>query len=72
MNRDRSKGNWKQLTGQVAQQWDQLTDDDLDRMDGQHEQLGAKLIKRYSIAEEETELRLRSKSSRSNEKWPKS
>lgn len=72
MNRDRSKGQWKQLTGQVGAQWEQLDDDVLDRLEGQHEPLVAKPNKRYSIAEEEAELRLRSKSTRSNEKWPKS
>lgn len=72
MNRDRSKGNWKQLTGQVGQQWDRPTDDDLDRIDPEQEQRAGKSNKRYSIAEEEAELRLRSKSTRTDDKWPKS
>lgn len=72
MNRDRSKGNWKQRTGQIGQPWDQLSDDDLDRIDRLHEPLAEESNKRYSIAEEEAEMRLRSKSTRANDKWPKS
>jgi len=35
MNRDILEGNWKQLKGNVQKQWGQLTDDDLDVIEGQ-------------------------------------
>ena len=39
MNWDRIEGNWKQFTGKVKEQWGRLTDDDIDRMTGQRDQL---------------------------------
>jgi len=39
MNWDRIEANWKQLRGRVREQWGQLTDDDLDRVDGKRDQL---------------------------------
>jgi uncharacterized protein YjbJ (UPF0337 family) len=39
MNWDRVEGNWKQFKGQVKEKWGNLTDDDLDRVAGQREQL---------------------------------
>jgi uncharacterized protein YjbJ (UPF0337 family) len=42
MNEDRIKGNWKQFTGKIREQWGKLTDDDLDVIAGKREQfLGA-------------------------------
>jgi uncharacterized protein YjbJ (UPF0337 family) len=34
MNEDRIKGNWKQFTGKIREQWGKLTDDDLDVIAG--------------------------------------
>ena len=39
MNWDQVKGNWKQATGRVKEQWGKLTDDDLDVVAGRREQL---------------------------------
>jgi len=43
MNWDQVSGNWKQMKGKVREQWGDLTDDDLDRIDGQREQLVRRL-----------------------------
>ncbi|MCB0718293.1 MAG: CsbD family protein [Bacteroidetes bacterium] len=32
-------GNWKQLVGKVKETWGELTDDDLDKFNGQRDQL---------------------------------
>ena len=32
-------GNWKQFTGKIKETWGELTDDDLDRYEGQKAQL---------------------------------
>jgi len=34
MNKDILEGKWKQMKGQVKQQWGRLTDDRLDRISG--------------------------------------
>lgn len=64
MNDDILKGNWKQLRGKVKQWWGELTDDDLDRVDGSMEELAGKLQERYGYerdeAEREIERRLES------------
>ena len=55
MNWDRIQGNWKQLTGNAKIQWAKLTDDDLEVVAGQREQLAGKIQERYGIAKEEAE-----------------
>lgn len=39
MNWDTVKGNWKQFRGKVQEQWEELTDDDLDKIEGKRDQL---------------------------------
>ena len=34
MNWDQIQGQWKQYKGSAKQQWGKLTDDDMDRIDG--------------------------------------
>jgi uncharacterized protein YjbJ (UPF0337 family) len=50
---DRIKGNWKQFTGSVREQWGELTDDEVMRMNGEREQLVGKLQEKYGMAREE-------------------
>ena len=47
MNDDVLAGKWKQVKGNARQWWGKLTDDDLDRMTGQTEELAGKLQERY-------------------------
>jgi uncharacterized protein YjbJ (UPF0337 family) len=47
------KGKWKQLKGSVKERWGKLTDDDLDVIDGQSDQLIGKIQERYGVAREE-------------------
>lgn len=53
MNKDQWQGKWKQLTGQVKEQWGKLTDDDLDQISGNREQLEGKIQERYGVEREE-------------------
>jgi uncharacterized protein YjbJ (UPF0337 family) len=39
MDWNRIEGNWKQVKGKIKEKWGQLTDDDLDVINGQREQL---------------------------------
>ena len=52
MNSDQLKGKWKQMKGSVKQRWGKLTDDDLDVIDGQQDQLIGTIQERYGIARE--------------------
>ena len=55
MNWDRIEGNWKQFKGKVKAQWGKLTDDELDVMAGNRDQLVGKVQERYGIAKDEAE-----------------
>ena len=53
MDWNRIAGNWKQFSGTVKQKWGKLTDDDLDVIKGQREQLEGKIQERYGIAKDQ-------------------
>jgi len=53
MNSDRIEGNWKQLKGKVIEQWGKLTNDDVDKISGKHDQLVGLIQERYGIARDE-------------------
>lgn len=55
MNRDILAGDWKQLKGKVKERWGRLTDDDLDRVEGQRDQLIGKIQKVYGIERDAAE-----------------
>ena len=55
MNWDQVEGNWKQFKGKVKQQWGDLTDDDLNRIEGRQEELSGVLQKRYGKSREEAD-----------------
>ncbi len=59
MNSDRLKGDWKRMKGKVREKWGELTDDDLDIVDGRREQLAGLLQKRYGMAKDEVEKQIR-------------
>ena len=59
MNEDRIKGNWKQFTGKIREQWGKLTDDDLDVIAGKREQFLGKLQERHGIARDAAEKQLK-------------
>jgi uncharacterized protein YjbJ (UPF0337 family) len=55
MNWDRIKGNWRQVKGDVQQRWGELTNDDLDVIEGEREKLIGRIQERYGIARDEAE-----------------
>jgi uncharacterized protein YjbJ (UPF0337 family) len=55
MNWDIIEGKWREFKGQVLEQWGKLTNDDLDEIDGNREQLVGKLQQRYGYAKDEAE-----------------
>jgi len=59
MNWDQIKGNWKQFKGQARTKWGKLTNDELDVIQGNREQLVGKLQERYGIAKDKAEEQVR-------------
>jgi uncharacterized protein YjbJ (UPF0337 family) len=55
MNADVLKGKWKQMRGQVKKWWGDLTDDDLDRIEGERDKLIGRLQERYGYTRENAE-----------------
>ena len=53
MDWNRVEGNWKQAKGRVKEQWGKLTDDDLDVINGQQDQLEGLLQQRYGYAKDQ-------------------
>jgi uncharacterized protein YjbJ (UPF0337 family) len=52
MNEDIFKGKWKQLRGQIQQKWGDLTNDDLDRIQGARTEFEGLLQERYGYTRE--------------------
>lgn len=55
MNEDILAGKWKQLKGKVQQKWGDITNDDLDRINGQRAELVGILQERYGHTRAEAE-----------------
>ena len=55
MNKDIIKGKWTQLKGEVQKRWADLTDDDLQYIDGQRQYLAGKIQERYGRNKEQAE-----------------
>ena len=55
MNKDVLQGNWKQLRGRIREMWGNLTDDDLDRVNGSTEVLIGVLQEKYGYARDRAE-----------------
>ena len=58
MNWDIVKGNWKEFKGKVQEEWGELTGDELDRIEGQREQLVGLVQQKYGWAREDAEAKV--------------
>ncbi len=56
MNEDIFGGLWKQLKGQVKQQWGKLTDDDLETLGGSKDEVIGRIQERYGWEREKAEM----------------
>jgi uncharacterized protein YjbJ (UPF0337 family) len=55
MNEDILKGKWRQLKGEVKSRWGKLTDDDVDRVEGDAEKLIGRVQERYGYQRDEAQ-----------------
>ncbi len=55
MNKDIFAGNWKQLSGKIKQQWGELTDDEIAKINGKQEELLGRLQERYGYNKQQAE-----------------
>lgn len=54
-NTDILEGKWKQLKGKARQKWAELTDDDLERIAGNRDELVGILQEKYGYARADAE-----------------
>lgn len=55
MNWDQIEGKWKEMKGKARSSWGELTDDEVDEIAGNREQLIGKLQQKYGMAREKAE-----------------
>jgi len=55
MNELYAKGKWNEIKGKVKEQWGDLTDDEIDRIEGRRDQLVGIIQQRYGKARDEVE-----------------
>jgi uncharacterized protein YjbJ (UPF0337 family) len=55
MNWDEARGNWKQIKGKARQMWGDLTDDELDVIEGKREELIGQLQGKYGLSRKKAE-----------------
>ena len=58
MNWDQVQGKWRQVKGSAKTRWGKLTDDDLDVVAGQRDQLVGRIQERYGIAKDEAQIQV--------------
>jgi len=59
MNPDIIHGKWAQIKGSLKTKWGKLTDDDLNRIDGNRQNLAARLQERYGWHQDQAEREIR-------------
>jgi len=55
MNEDILKGKWRQFKGNIQERWGELTNDELDQINGEREQLIGKLQEKYGYTREKAQ-----------------
>jgi len=59
MDWNRVEANWKQVKGKIKEKWGKLTDDDLQVINGQQDQLVGRIQERYGVAKEEAQKQVK-------------
>lgn len=68
MDWDIVKANWERLRGKVKQRWGRLSDDQLELVSGNRNQLIDEIRQSYGIGKDEAELQVRDWEAR-NDEW---
>ncbi|MCG6898223.1 MAG: CsbD family protein [Thiocapsa sp.] len=55
MNWDEIKGQWHQIKGAIRAKWGELTDDEIEELDGNREKMVGKIQEKYGVAKDEAE-----------------
>lgn len=71
MNSDVLMGRWKQLRGRIKAKWGQLTDDELNEVEGNYEMLVGKIQEKYGTTREQIERELDAFASREPAQKPR-
>ena len=58
MNWNMIEGNWKQVVGRAREKWGDLTDDELQQVQGNRERFSGLIQERYGIAQDEAERQI--------------
>ena len=58
MNQDILEGKWKQVRGEMQSWWGRLTNDDLDRINGNMDRLAGVLQERYGYSKEDVQAEI--------------
>ena len=56
MNENTIKGNWEQIKGNVQKKWGELTDDELDQINGNRKILAGKIQEKYGRGQDEPDI----------------
>ena len=55
MTKEILKGKWKKLKGSIKNQWGKLTDDEIDRVEGETQKLIGLIQEKYGYTKEKAE-----------------
>ncbi|HEY7496220.1 MAG TPA: CsbD family protein [Candidatus Tectomicrobia bacterium] len=55
MNKDILQGKWRQMRGEMKKWWGELTDDELDKIEGNRDKLIGLLQEKYGYTKEKAE-----------------
>jgi len=58
MDSDQVSGKWSQTKGKIKEQWGQLTDDDLQKAEGDTEYLAGRIQELYGISKDEARKKI--------------
>jgi uncharacterized protein YjbJ (UPF0337 family) len=66
MNKDIIKGKWHEIKGKVKQQWGDLTDDEVTKIDGSYEEFEGILQKKYGYQKDQAQKEIQAFLDRNN------
>ena len=58
MNEDVFEGKWLQLRGRIKEFWGDLTDDELDQIEGRRDRLAGKLQEKYGYSYQQADAEI--------------